>query len=84
MTSVNFCYWLQGYFEVAKPETIDKAQVELIQKHLSMVFAYEIDPSFGQDNETLNHIHNSNITAGGDFHLGDTSTKPGGSPLLRC
>lgn len=61
MTSRDFCYWLQGFFEVAhadgQPVTADQARI--IQKHLALVFAHEIDPSAGdaKAQEKLNAIH---------------------------
>lgn len=60
MTSRDFCYWLQGYFEVAKPTLIDAKEIELIQKHLNLVFKHEIDPSMGNlaHQAQLNAIHN--------------------------
>lgn len=33
----NFCYWLQGYFEVAKPESINSVQLQEIKNHLTEV-----------------------------------------------
>ena len=59
MTSRDFCYWLQGYFEVSNPNIIEQPQVEMIQKHLNLVFKHEIDPSMGdkQHQEDLNKIH---------------------------
>lgn len=57
MTSRDFVYWLQGYFEVYSasfkgtrsfPEyKLDEKQVQVIRNHLNMVFKHEIDPSFG-------------------------------------
>lgn len=57
MTSRDFCYWLQGYFEIAHsgprpPEPnaryrLDDYQIEMIRNHLAMVFKQEIDPSMG-------------------------------------
>lgn len=47
MTSRDFCYWLQGFFEVAKPNTMTAEQISMVQKHLSLVFVHEIDPSAG-------------------------------------
>lgn len=64
MTSRDFCYWLQGYFEITAEYDLTKQQIEIIKKHLSMVFAHEIDPSFGDQKEQnkLNTIHNgSNV-----------------------
>lgn len=59
MTSRDFCYWLQGYFEVQSPETIGKNETDLIKKHLALVFKHEIDPSMGGKlhQEDLNKIH---------------------------
>mgnify|MGYP003553117332 CR=1 FL=1 len=40
MTAQEFCYWLQGYFELSdgthKSLTVDQAEV--IRRHLSLVF----------------------------------------------
>lgn len=54
MTSRDFAYWLQGYFEIGdltsnKPgeDPLTVAQVNVIRKHLNMVFKHEIDPKMG-------------------------------------
>lgn len=75
MTSRDFCYWLQGYLEVTqvgsdKPIAILSAKVEMIQKHLNLVFKHEIDPSFENQTE-LNEIH-----LGGGYS--------NDNPLVRC
>ncbi len=62
MTSRDFAYWLQGFFEITSPngETVgdlNHKQVSIIKKHLDMVFEHEIDPSF-PDRERLEAIHN--------------------------
>ena len=59
MTSRDFCYWLQGYFELNGPKKIDEKETELIKKHLNLVFKHEIDPSMGDKShqEELNNIH---------------------------
>lgn len=63
MQSRDFCYWLQGYFEIAvtdgQPVNLTPGQVKTIQNHLAMVFKHEIDPSMGgQDHQTtLNDLH---------------------------
>lgn len=74
MKARDFCYWLQGYFEIAKArngrtESLKLEEVKLIQKHLAMVFKHEIDPSFGDDNEALNKIHGQ---------------ESGKKPVMRC
>ena len=69
MKSRDFCYWLQGYFELhgnrpVRPEPHDDMalsgyQVEMIRKHLALVFKHDIDPSAGSaaHQEELNEIH---------------------------
>lgn len=53
MTSRDFCYWLQGYIEISRgaekapPLALDAHQVDVIRRHLEMVFIHEIDPSAG-------------------------------------
>ncbi len=61
MTARDFCYWLQGKIEIdgeAKPLTA--TQVEVIQRHLSLVFAHDIDPKAGgaEVQEKLSKVHN--------------------------
>lgn len=65
MTSREFCYWLQGYFEIEslvsnKPDqpTLTTEQVQMIQRHLAMVFKHEIDPSYN-NSAALNNLHNT-------------------------
>lgn len=58
MKSRDFCYWLQGFFEISRKDTLDKEQVAVIQKHLGLVFKHEIDPSFGDQLEDLRNLHN--------------------------
>lgn len=48
MTSRDFAYWLQGYFEITRERGgMTSEQVDLIRKHLAMVFIHEIDPKAG-------------------------------------
>ena len=64
MKSRDFCYWLQGYFEILAPAmnstTLSEGQVAVIKNHLNMVFKHEIDPSNGtpEHNKELSEIHN--------------------------
>ncbi len=54
MTSRDFCFWLQGFFELgaqasesrAQP-TLSAAQLDCVKRHLALVFKHEIDPSMG-------------------------------------
>lgn len=63
MTSRDFCYWLQGYFEISeKGQPLTSDQVQMIQNHLNMVFKHEIDPSMGSPDhqQSLNNLHTGN------------------------
>jgi len=51
MKSRDFCYWLQGYFEISDDDVISMYQLTQIKEHLTMVFKHEIDPSFGDKDE---------------------------------
>ena len=63
MTSRDFCYWLQGFFEIAgnrpcPPEpascwNLSDSQINMIKNHLGMVFKHEIDPSFGSKDHQI-------------------------------
>lgn len=71
MTSRDFAYWLQGFFELRKvglPQMvgtplpvgpITAEQADMIERHLALVFAHEIDPQAGGEAEQkkLNAIH---------------------------
>lgn len=61
MTSRDFCYWLQGAFEITKAKALSEDQVAVIQAHLNLVFKHEIDPSMGDKKlqDELNKIHES-------------------------
>ena len=45
MKSRDFCYWAQGFFEISevsnKNITLNSSQIELMKKHLDMVFSFE-------------------------------------------
>jgi hypothetical protein len=67
MKATEFCYWLQGYFEIYGASTtpgnsLTDEQVELIQRHLALVFKHDIDPQAGspQHQQMLNNIHSGN------------------------
>jgi hypothetical protein len=64
MTSRDFAFWLQGFFEIDEPQTINKEQTQIIKNHLNLVFKHEIDPSMGNDKHQadLNAIHNPDGT----------------------
>lgn len=65
MTSRDFCYWLQGFFEIngsagqSCPPSLDASQTDMVKRHLALVFKHEIDPSMGpsEHQKKLNDIH---------------------------
>ncbi len=89
MTSRDFAYWLQGFFEITKPTVIDADQLTVIQAHLGMVFVHEIDPSHGgpEEQAKLNAIHTPAAPALGGMAAiqahNELANKVGG-PLMRC
>lgn len=88
MTSRDFCYWLQGFFEISKKgwvEGLDKDQVDMIQRHLAMVFKHEIDPSMGppEHQAALNEIHKPKSPSDASTPAYLRPQDPGG-PVYRC
>ena len=74
MTSRDFCYWLQGWIEVETAgqtpmpaRGLNPVQVAVIQAHLNMVFAHEIDPSFG-DKDHQQKLDAAHAVSGGVYH----------------
>jgi hypothetical protein len=60
MTSRDFCYWLQGYFELSPSgAALTTEQTDMVRRHLALVFKHEIDPSYGDEKQQagLNAIH---------------------------
>jgi len=41
MSPENFCFWLQGYFEISGRNDLTPAQTDIIKDHLSLVFNKE-------------------------------------------
>jgi hypothetical protein len=95
MTSRDFCYWLQGFFEMrdgASEAGLSTHQVMTIQKHLHMVFVHEIDPSVGDKNhqDALTEIHEApKVSPAPEKQLAGVTEGPicpgiVGRPLFRC
>lgn len=64
MTATEFAYWLQGFFELSAASIdgvvpLSAAQVDIVRRHLAMVFVHDIDPKAGDEKAqaTLNAIH---------------------------
>lgn len=64
MTSRDFCYWLQGFFEINQANGplggLSPEQAAMVQKHLHLVFKHEIDPTHGsaEHQAKLDAVHN--------------------------
>ena len=66
MTSRDFAYWLQGFFEINSAKQggyeITDEQIDVIRNHLNLVFKHEIDPSLnagktGEEVKELQDVH---------------------------
>lgn len=66
MTSRDFCFWLQGFFELSRAQSLSETQAQMIQQHLALVFKHEIDPSMGgsTNQAALNDIHSPGTIGG--------------------
>ena len=89
MTARDFCFWLQGFFELTRepgraPAALTAEQAELVKRHLALVFKHEIDPSMGPSaiQQALDQIHNPNPQLGPQ-QVGFDASGIGG-PIMRC
>lgn len=70
MTAAEFCYWLQGVFEVGDVKSLDERQTDLIRRHLDMAFVHDIDKRPSLDEQAkLNKIHHGPATRPQDVLL---------------
>lgn len=46
MTERDFCYWLQGLFELTEVKSLTESQVKMIRDHLKTVFI-KVTPDHG-------------------------------------
>lgn len=73
MTSRDFCFWLQGFFEINNVdknkaiESLSPQQVAMIENHLALVFRHEISPppviiqdSGNKISDALKHMQDQN------------------------
>lgn len=62
MKATEFCYWLQGLFELADPKILTNDQIQTIKDHLDMVFEHDIDPSYPKEQQAkLSQLHGSKL-----------------------
>lgn len=79
MTSRDFCFWLQGHFELSGAGPLTADQAEVIRRHLSLVFLHEIDPQEPGDPAVSQAVHD------GPLHVRPPKPPPVPPPLVaRC
>lgn len=78
MKAQEFCYWLQGFFEISgatpsEPGTLNSQQTATIQRHLALVFQHDIDPQYGNADHqvVLQSIHDGKPQIGGEGPNGE-------------
>lgn len=65
----QFCYWLQGFFEVSensdnKEIILTQKQINVIRAHLNLVFFHSIDPENLKDSSGIDKIKYQKIHDG--------------------
>ncbi|MBD5634415.1 MAG: hypothetical protein IAI49_08035, partial [Candidatus Eremiobacteraeota bacterium] len=53
MNSRDFCYWLQGFVNMANPETLSGEQMDVVKRQLAKALASETKLSFPAQETTL-------------------------------
>jgi hypothetical protein len=53
MTSRDFTYWLQGFFELSNVKTLNKDQVKQVKQHLQACFSEDPKVTFRPNIEYL-------------------------------
>ena len=64
MKPENFCYWLQGKFELDSSDILTPEQVRIIKAHLNLVFFHAIDPETLKDSSEIDKIKYQKIHDG--------------------
>lgn len=57
----DFAYWLQGFFEIQEPESINEKQLKMIKAHLKMVQHYDTVEKQSQPTDKKKKIHPSGL-----------------------
>jgi hypothetical protein len=85
MKASEFCYWLQGYFEITHQSggpanlALTYQQTAMIERHLALVFKHDLDPKQGtpKHQAELQKIHDEDDES-------PAGPWPGGDILIRC
>lgn len=56
MTTEQFAYWLQGYFEIENPKSLNEEQTQVIKDHLDLVFTKVTPKREKSSNRNLNPL----------------------------
>lgn len=67
MTPEQFCFWLQGLFELSDPKQLTKAQVKMVKEHLDLVFEHaagEPAPPLTEEEQALGLAKRSDLYPG--------------------
>lgn len=76
MKASEFCYWLQGFFELrgasSPVKAIDGEQAAMIERHLSLVFLHDLDPKQLADKLQESHDGKKPVVFGGTGPNGET------------
>lgn len=78
MSTRDFCYWLQGYFEInggtelLQPGLLSSDKVKIIKNHLALVFKHDIDKQYKEGDGSQ------------EVHAGLPSSLPVKNTLVRC
>lgn len=69
MSPENFCYWLQGWFELSNANDITIRQTEIIKDHLNLVFGKKTPIRKEPTYCSLNKLPNEEIVNGQMFNI---------------
>lgn len=83
MKPQEFCYWLQGFFELSGATSLDASQTMIVKNHLNLVFAHAIDPATPGDAAHLQAIHDGQAPVDPAEPAWNHETLPGGI-IARC
>lgn len=72
MNEREFCYWLQGFFEVGNPKQLSPEQTQIIKDHLALLFT-KVTPN---DSVTWVSAYGNSSHGDSDHHyIGDARTE---------
>ncbi len=76
MNQNEFCYWLQGFFELSGSSELNATQVRIIKDHLDLVFIKETPVRAILEKADLTHIDDLSATSDQQFPIGKPFSLP--------